>query len=291
MVAGSVSTGQSAHYNISPLTYDGADPNTDITNQQLTHEIPDDVNFGQWLNDFNASSGEQNLTNNFLEDRSFTMSGALPDSTQASGTIDGSEMSQGTNTCNHIEWDFSGATMVAGDQLHTANADTLDSNKQLNLHTSMMSNEAPSNPYWQTGSRVVDDFDSAMVLCDTPNSSITGADKSFLNHLPQSFMARGIAKPPARSARAVKRAEKLTAQVTKLTALRDELRAQVKGTKSENSSLRRRIEEVESEKEGLLDTLEEIGKEVDAWDLDDGEALEVDSLSDRMHRIKLLLPH
>ena len=112
-------------------------------------------------------------------------------------------------------------------------------------------------------------------------------------------MTRGIAKPPARPARAntpalqnaLRRAEKLAAQVAKLTAVRDELRAQVKGTKLENSSLRRRLEEVESEKDHLMDTLVKIENQVVAWDLDDSEALEVDLLSDRMQKIKLLLPH
>lgn len=302
-VTGSVSTGQSTHYNIGPLTEDGANCNVNLANQQLIHNLPDDLNFGQSRNDWtwdNSLSGEQHFANNAMEDMTITMSGALQDSIEASGVSYGSHMSQNISTSIPTEWDFStGAAMVVGDQLYTGDTDALNLTNQLSLRTSMLGNEATRNPYWPTVSRVVDDIDSAMGLCDTPNIPAPGADKSFLNHLPQSFMARGIAKPPARPTRAntparqnaLRQAEKLKAQVAKLTAREVELRAQVKLTKSENSLLRRRIEEVEIEKDHLMDTLVEIRNQVDAWDLDDGEALEINSLSGLMQKIKSLLPH
>ena len=307
-VAPSVSTGQSTYENISPLTEDGVDPNFGLTNQQATQVIPDDPVFEQWMNDLalvNASSGEPNFANNVQENVVYPMSGALPDSMEASGTSDGSQMRQSINTSDPTGLQFStGAAMVAGDQLYTANPDALNLTKQLSLRTSMLSNEATGNyNYWQTSPRAPDHIDSAMVLCDTPETPALGAEKSFMNHFTKPYTASGIGKKTVRSARvntparhkAMQRAETLEARVAKLTvqkdelrAQEDELRAQVKATNLEKILLQRRIEKVESEKEILLDALVNIRREVGAWDLDDERMV---SSSDRMQNIKSLLPH
>jgi hypothetical protein len=297
-VAPSVSTGQSTHENISPFTEDGVDPDFGLAHQQLAHDITDEFDFGQWLNDPALPSDEQNFANNVPEDMVYPMSGGLPDSMEASGTSDDSQMSQNTKAFNPSALPFStGATMVAGDQLYAANPDALNLTKQLSLRTSMPSNEAASyNTYWQAPPREPDHIDSAMVLCDTPDTPALGAEKSFTNYLTKPHTARGIGKQSVTTARlntstlhdALQRARKLTAQVTKLKAQEVKLRDQVKATKSEKVLLQRRIEKVESEKESALDTLREIQDEVDAWDLDDERTV---SLSDRMQKIKVLLPH
>lgn len=303
-VTASASTSQSTHYNISPLTEDGADLNFDLANQQPTNDKPEGIDYGQWLNDLvwpNASSGETSFSNSVLEDMTCTMSGALADSMEVSGTSDGSQMSQGLNTLAPTSVPFStSAPIVAGEQPY---ADALNPTKQLSVRTSMPSNEATSNPGWQSASRGVDHIDTAMELCETPDRLVPGAEKAFMNHSTKFHTARGIGKQPVRPPRAngpalqtaLKQAEKLKARVAKLTAKEDELRAQVKGTQSEKRSLQRKIDEVESEKESLLETLSKIQREVDTWDQDDGESLEADermaSLNTRMHAIKLLLSH
>jgi hypothetical protein len=293
-IAASFSTCQSTHQEISPLTQDGADPASDLIEQQSASNTSNDLEFTGMLDDWtwtNDPSAEHHFTNNVLEDMTFPMSGALPGSSQSLNIFHPTELdfsipSEQSNTA--------GATMVAGDQRFIANANGLDFSKQLSLRTSMLSNEPTGDPYWQSAYRGADHIDSAMELCDTPNSPVTRAEK-LMSHPTQSLMPRGINKQPYRPVRtntpaqqnAVKRIDRLTAKVK-------ELSVKVKGLRLDNRSLQTKIEELESEQEALLDILDQIRMEVDMWDPDDSESPELDErmvlLNNSMQNIKLLLP-
>jgi len=256
------------------------------------------------LTTLNDSNREQHVTSNVLEDMTSTMSGALPNSMEALGGSGGVKAGQGTS--NNFkptglgmyiapkQSNINEAVMVADDQPHSAYANAPDFSKQLSLRTSMSSNDYTSDPYWQTADRGADLIDSAMELCDTPDSAGLGTEK-VMSYLAQPSKPRGISKQPVRPVRphipalktALKRIDRLTAQV-------EELRAKIKGLRLDNRSLQTKIGELKSEKETLLDTLDQIRMEVDMWDPIDGEAPEFDecvvSLNKSMREIKLLLP-
>ena len=245
-IAASFSTSQNTHQDISPLTEDGADPAFVVAAQQLGHDIPDDPDFTHLPDDWtwtNDSVAEHHFANDVLEDMTFSMSGALPISREALSNSDGVEVSQSVNGFNTAglelyiapeQSNITEATLVAGDQPYSASANGPNLSKQLSLRTSMSSNEPMSDPSWQAAYHGVDQIDSAMELCDTPNSAAPGTEK-LTSFLAQSLMPRGISKQPVRSARAhqaalnnaLKRIEKLTVQV-------DELRTKTKGLRLDN---------------------------------------------------------
>ena len=302
-----MSTDQGMHQDISPLTEEGADLTFDLAKQEPIHNMTNDPDFTQALDDLTWGfdlSGSQHF-NNVLEAMESTMSSAFSSSMESNG-------GQGLNISSHpTELDFSNAAessnitraaMATGDQPYSAHTDGPNLAKELSLRTSMLSREPTSNPSWQVASCGVDQIDSTMELCDTPDSLLPGVERST-GYPTKSLKPRGICKHPGKSTRThppalqsvLNQVKRLRAQIEKLTAQADQLYSETDGLKSGNRLLHIRIGEVESEKEALLSILRKIRREIDAWELDDGESLEFDermtSLTDSMRNIKLLLPN